>query len=230
MDEAARLAPMLSAPAWVFAHEQTTGRGRRGRLWLSPAENFAATYVFRPPVTPPTAALYSFVAALALHEALREVAGPGVSLALKWPNDVLLNGGKLAGILLESMATGGQIGQLAIGFGVNLAATPPVSALEPGALAPVSLRGETGLSVAPLAFLPHLAGALARLSAQFETFGFAPIRAAWLARAARLGQPITARLGTETLAGRFETINEQGALVLDAPGGKRALAAADIFF
>ncbi len=230
MTEANRLAPMLSAPAWIFAHEQTEGRGRRGRDWRSPAGNFAATYLFRPPVTAPEAALYSFVAALALEQALRSLTGPGVSLALKWPNDVLLNGGKVAGILLESVATGGQIGHLAIGIGVNLAAAPEPSSLEPGAVLPVSLRGETGLVVAPSDFLAPLATAFAEVAAQFETLGFAPIRAAWLARAARLGQTITARTGAETRSGIFETIDATGALILREAAGRRAIAAADIFF
>jgi len=195
-----------------------------------PAGNFAATYVFRPPVTPPTAALYSFVAALALDAALAEVTGPGPVTAIKWPNDVLLNGGKVAGILLESVGTGGKIGHLAIGIGVNLAAAPPAAQLEAGAVAPVSLAGETGLALDPLAFLPPLARAFARYAATFETQGFAPIRQAWLARAARIGQTVTARTGTESSTGTFETIDDTGALILATPAGRRAISAADIFF
>jgi len=195
-----------------------------------PAGNFAATYVFRPPVTPPTAALYSFVAALALDAALAEVTGPGPVTAIKWPNDVLLNGGKVAGILLESVGTGGKISHLAIGIGVNLAAAPPAAQLEAGAVAPVSLAGETGLALDPLAFLPPLARAFARYAATFETQGFAPIRQAWLARAARIGQTVTARTGTESSTGTFETIDDTGALILATPAGRRAISAADIFF
>ena len=195
-----------------------------------PPGNFAATLVFRPPVTPPTAALYSFVAALALEAALAEILGPGPVTAIKWPNDVLLNGGKIAGILLESVGTGGQISHLAIGIGVNLAAAPPASALEPGAVPPVSVLGETGLAIAPLDFLPPLARAFAHYAATFERLGFAPIRAAWLARAARIGQRITARTGTETMTGTFETIDDTGALILATPTARRAISAADIFF
>jgi len=195
-----------------------------------PVGNFAATYVFRPPVTPPTAALYSFVAALALDAALAEVTGPGPVTAIKWPNDVLLNGGKVAGILLESVGTGGKISHLAIGIGVNLAAAPPAAQLEAGAVAPVSLAGETGLALDPLAFLPPLARAFARYAATFETQGFAPIRQAWLARAARIGQTVTARTGTESSTGTFETIDDTGALILATPAGRRAISAADIFF
>jgi len=195
-----------------------------------PEGNFAATLVLRPAVTPATAALYSFVAALALDAALAEVTGPGPVTAIKWPNDVLLNGGKIAGILLESVGTGGQISHLAIGIGVNLAAAPPAAALEPGAVAPVSLLGETGLKIAPLDFLPPLARAFAHYAATFERYGFAPIRAAWLARAARIGQRITARTGTESTTGTFETIDDTGALILVTGSGRRAISAADIFF
>lgn len=195
-----------------------------------PAGNFAATYVFRPAVSPPTAALYSFVAALALDAALGQMAGPHARLAIKWPNDVLLNGGKVAGILLESVGIGGVVSHLAIGIGVNMAEAPPSAALEPGAVTPVSLRGETGLTIDPADFLPPLATAFARYARQFETYGFAPIRQAWLARAARLGERIVARTGQESFEGIFESIDETGALILRTAQGPRAIAAADIFF
>lgn len=231
MTEAARLAPHLTGPAWVFAHCQTAGRGRRGRDWLAPAGNFAATLVFRPAVSPPTAALYSFVAALALHRALAEVTGQGAVLSIKWPNDVLLNGGKVAGILLESVSSGGgAVGHLAVGIGVNLAHAPPASGLEPGAMPAVSVAGETGLAIPPLDFLAPLACAFAQHAATFETQGFAPIRHAWLAHAARIGQTVTARTGTETVTGTFETIDDTGALILTSATGRRAISAADIFF
>lgn len=194
-----------------------------------PAGNFAATCVFRPAVSPPTAALYSFVAALALYDALDSVA-PGADLAIKWPNDVLLAGGKVAGILLESVSSGASVSHLAVGIGVNLAAAPPVTALEPGALRPVSVLGETAQVIAPLDFLPPLACAFARHAKLFERDGFAPIRAAWLARAARIGQRVTARTGTETREGIFETIDETGALILNTGGARQPIAAADIFF
>lgn len=230
MNEAARLAPGLSGPAWIFAHEQTAARGRRGRDWRAPAGNFSATLVLRPKEGLAQAALYSFVAALALEAALAHVAGPHARLSIKWPNDVLLNGGKIAGILLESLALPRGAHALAIGIGVNLAAAPPRDALEPEALPAVSLAGETGLSVAPVEFLPMLAQAFAHYDRQFQDYGFDPIRNAWLARAARLGEEITARTGHETHRGTFETIDATGALILTGPHGRRAISAADIFF
>lgn len=228
--EAARLAPALSQPTWIFAHRQTAARGRRGRGWAMPAGNFAATLVMRPGGAPAEAAQRSFIAALALADALAVVAGPGVTITLKWPNDVLLNGGKIAGILLESAGQGAAVGHLAIGIGVNLAEAPPAAMLEPGAHPPVSLMGETGLRIPPEEFLDPLANAFDRWERQFRTYGFGPIRSAWLARAARIGQPITARTVTETFEGTFETIAEDGALMLMTSQGRRTIPAADVYF
>ncbi len=121
------------------------------------------------------------------------VTGRTDGFALKWPNDVLLNGGKLAGILLESAGSGDELTHFAIGIGVNLIAAPDADEVEPGAVRPVSLLSETGVEVTPEVFLDHLAAAYARYETQFVTYGFAPIRTAWLDRAARLGQVITAR-------------------------------------
>ena len=151
-------------------------------------------------------------------------------LALKWPNDVLLNGGKLAGILLESAGQGGHLAHLAIGIGVNVVAAPEPGALEPGALRPVSLLGEVGAQVAPETLFDHLASAYARREAEFTARGFAPIREAWLARAAKLGQTITARTAARETSGTFETVDASGALVLHTSEGRVAIPAADVYF
>lgn len=230
MAAAARLAASAMGPFWVLARQQTAGRGRRGRDWRDPPGNLAATLSLHPKGGPAEAALFSFVAALALHEALATVAGPAARLAIKWPNDVLLNGGKVAGILLESHGAGQGVDRLLIGFGVNLAQAPDPGTLEPGAVPPVALASETGAQLAPEEFLTYLAAAFARWQALYETFGFAPIRTAWLARAARLGQVVTARTGAESRTGTFETIDEGGAMVLQTAAGRVAIAAADVFF
>ncbi len=228
--EASRLAQHLTQPTWIMARRQTAARGRRGRVWLSPEGNFAATLVMHPAGEPAQAALRSFIAALALADALALVCGPGATLSLKWPNDVLLNGGKVAGILLESVGQGAQVHHLVIGVGVNLIAAPPREAVEAGALPPVSVQGETGLRIAPDELLDYLANAFARWEAQFVVYGFGPIRTAWLARATRLGQPITARTMTETITGTFDSLADDGALVLRTQTGRRAIPAADIYF
>lgn len=229
--EAARIASTLTGPEWILGLRQVKGRGRRGRPWSDPVGNFAATLVLRPTEAPDQVALRSFVASLALYDAFVAVSGRTDALALKWPNDVLLNGGKVAGILLESAgASGGGMNHLSIGIGVNLAAAPDIDNVEPGATRPVSLLSETGASVTPEEFLDVLATAYAHYEAQFTTYGFAPIREAWLARAARLGEVITARTSRDETVGTFETVDTSGNLVLKTPQGLVAIPAADVFF
>ena len=195
-----------------------------------PAGNFAATLILPIAEAPAQAALRTFVAALALREALVAVTGREDAFALKWPNDVLLRGGKVAGILLESVGSGKSVSHLAIGIGVNLAAAPAPETVEPDALRPVSVRESLGQVVEPAAFLTLLAAAYARLEDQFRTYGFDPIRRAWLSHAARLREPIRARTATATHDGTFLDMDAQGQLVLETPKGRVSIPAADIYF
>ncbi len=222
--EAMRRAAELSGPTWILGLRQTAGRGRRGRDWSDPPGNFSATLAVRLPDEPASLALRSFVAALALYDALTDLTRLESPFALKWPNDVLLNGGKLSGILLEGV---GQ-GVLALGIGVNLRSHPPVQ--QGAGFAPVSLRAETGISVLPEEFLNRLAPAYALWEDRLVTYGFEPIRTAFLARVARLGEPLVARTLSDQVHGVFETIDESGALVLNTASGRVAVPAADIFF
>jgi BirA family transcriptional regulator, biotin operon repressor / biotin---[acetyl-CoA-carboxylase] ligase len=224
-----RLAPSLTGPAWFLGLQQTAGRGRRARPWVSPLGNFYATLLLHPTEPPEQVALRSFAAALALRDAFVALTGLPEVLKLKWPNDVLLNGGKVAGILLESSSTA-QGMHLAVGIGVNLIAAPDASIVEAGAVPPVSLLGETGIRVTPEAFLDALAIAFARWEAIFVTQGFAPLRAEWLAHAARLGEVIRARTGDQTREGVFETIDSAGNLLLRMAQGPVAIPAAEVFF
>lgn len=209
-------------PAWILARRQTAARGRRGRAWAMPPGNFAASLALRPDMPPETAALFSFVAAVALHDVLASLTDR--ELLLKWPNDVLLDGGKVAGILLEASGHGSRLDRLVVGIGVNVA-TAPIH-VEEGATPPASLE----LDVAPEAFLDRLAPAFAARETVFRREGFGPIRAAWLARAARLGQPLVARTGRESQSGVFQDVDETGALVLSTARGTRTVTAADVFF
>ena len=192
--------------------------------------NFHGTLVLKPEEPPETVALRSFAAALALRDALVQMTGLPDSFALKWPNDVLCNGGKLAGILLESQGLNGPAPVLCIGIGVNLIAAPDPAQVEAGAVPPVSLLHETGLRVTPEAFLDALVPAYDRCEATFRAEGFAPLREAWLTHAARLGETIRARTGEVTREGVFETIDATGNLILRTPQGRLAIPAAEVFF
>ncbi len=211
-------------PTWILATMQSAARGRRGRPWRMAAGDFAATLILPVPGGPQAMALRSFVAALALHDALTAACGP-LDLTLKWPNDVLLSGGKLAGILLEVLGPG----TLAVGIGVNLVSAPDAAEVEPGALRPAALpEAHASAALAPETLLDRLAPAFARWEAVLSTEGFAAVRAAWLGRAAGLGGPVRARTGGEDLRGRFEGIDAAGHLILATAGGRRHLPAADI--
>jgi BirA family transcriptional regulator, biotin operon repressor / biotin---[acetyl-CoA-carboxylase] ligase len=228
--EGFRRAAGLPGPTWITAAVQTAGRGRRARPWASPPGNLYATLVLKPQEAPEAVALRSFAAALALRDACIALTGLPDSFALKWPNDVLLNGGKLAGILLESAGLGTAAPVLCIGIGVNLIVAPEATAVEAGAVLPTSLWQETGHRVTPEAFLDALVPAYAGWETVLRTQGFAPLRRAWLAHAARLGEPIRARTGAETWDGTFETIDAQGNLILRTATATLAIPAAEVFF
>ena len=228
MAEAARRAATLDRPTWIMAYRQTAARGRRGRTWENPEGNFAATFVYRPGGNPASAALRSFMAANALFEALAMKIDRD-RLSLKWPNDVLLNGGKVAGILLESTGrAGGQVDWLAIGIGVNLVDVP--RDVRHASFPPVSLAGEGGEACDVHEMLSMLASNMATEERIFAELGFGPIRENWLKKAARLGEVITARTAREEITGRFETVDEAGQLVLDTPKGRVTIPAADVYF
>lgn len=211
----------------VWAAEQTAGRGRRGRSWSSPRGNLYLSMVLKPSCPPGTAAQLGFAAAVALGESVAPLLPGADRVRLKWPNDVLVDGAKVSGILLEAIsARAGALDALVLGMGVNLQRRP-----EAGLYRTVSLA-EAGAAVSDPAQL--LESFAARFLAWYETWrreGFAPLRAAWLARAVGLGQPIEVRLDHATLTGRFATIDDAGALALDLPNGRRRLVAAgDVFF
>lgn len=227
MTEAARVAASLTSPTWIMAHSQTAARGRRGRAWIAPVGNLNATLVFKPDATPAQAAQRSFLAANALYNALA-IYVPADQLSLKWPNDVLLNGGKVAGILLESASSGAGVAYLSIGIGVNLSHVP--ENVTDAAFAPISLKAAGGWDVDAADFLTSLASAYADQEDLLATQGFEHIRANWLKHAARLGEVITARTSTAEITGTFDTIDADGNLVLITQAGAQSIPAADVYF
>ena len=214
-------------PHWIMARSQTQARGRQRRSWLSAQGAFAASLVIQPNCPPSMAAQRSFVAACALRRALATYVDPNL-LTQKWPNDVLLQGGKVAGILLESSGSGLNVERLTIGIGVNLGHAP--KDVPNASFAPVSLADVTGQTVPVETFLEVLAADFAAVELKLVKQGFADIRAEWTAHAARLGQVITARTSRETHTGIFEGLDPDGNLLLLTPSGKRVIPAADVYF
>lgn len=222
--EALRLARLGEpGPLWITAREQSAGRGRHGRRWISPPGNLHATLLLTDPSPPAIAPQLAFVAGLAVHDALVDCAAAlKPALALKWPNDVLLGGRKLAGILIESETT--PLVAAAIGIGVNCA-THPLDLPRPA-----TDLASAGAPVAPESLLKALRAAMAvRLEQWNRGEGFALIRAAWLERACGLGQPLRVRLPEGELSGRFEGLDHAGRLLLRCRHGTAAIAAGDVF-
>ena len=219
-EEARRLAQAGEVgPVWIMAERQTAGRGRRGRAWHVPQGNLAATLLLKPKVSQAVTGQLSFAAALAVADMAAHFA-PQAGIAVKWPNDVLADGKKLAGILLE-----GGDGWLAIGIGVNLAGHPE------GTEFPATSLAQLGVAVpSPQEALTVLAARFAHWYDLWMHSGFESLRAAWLARAFGVGAPIRARLPHETHEGVFEGIDADGALLLNEGGQVRAIAAAEVFF
>ena len=210
-----QLAGGADAPFWVVADEQAQGRGRAGRLWHSPKGNLYATLALRPGVSPATATQLSLVAALAAFDAATGLLAADrlAGLRLKWPNDLLLAGGKLAGILIESV-TGSKTGELAvaIGIGINAVSAPSDTGREVASLG-------LGAGGAARAF-EALAGASQTWLARWDRgHGFPAIREAWLARAHAKGEPLNVRLNGTMIGGRFRGVDERGALQLETDAG-----------
>ena len=211
-------------PLWITAERQSAGRGRRGRRWISVAGNLHASLLLTDPGPSEQWPQLSFVAALAVHDAVVEVA-PDIKprLELKWPNDLLLSGNKFAGILIEGQGTEEE-GAVAIGIGINCTAHPA------GAAYPATDLAASGASVSAAVLFAALSMKMPGRLAQWNRGnGFATIRADWLARAAGLGEDIRVVLADRELAGRFEGLDDAGCLVLIAPdGGKTVVAAGDV--
>ncbi|AOH86172.1 biotin--protein ligase [Sphingomonas panacis] len=204
---------------WLRAERQTGGRGRQGRTWVSPPGNLYTSTLVRLRPTDPEAASLALVAAVALEEAVRAHLAAAAVPTLKWPNDLLLDGAKLSGILLERAADA-----VVIGIGVNLAQHP--HDLD---RATTSLAAH-GAIVDPATFQETLADAFARWLGVWRGQGLAPVRTRWLERAHPPGTPLTARLPDgSAIDGLFDGLDIGGALVLRlADGGRRVIHAADI--
>lgn len=212
----------------VWALRQSAGRGRRGRAWASAPGNLYLSTILTPGGPVAAAAQLSFLASLAIAETAAAFLPPSAAVRCKWPNDVLVNGRKVAGILLESEAAAdGTVVWLVLGVGVNLTQGPP-DAEYPA----TTLAAEGAGPVAPAAAGERFLAALAHWLERWQGEGFAPVRTAWLERVAGVGGPVVVRLADRTLRGTFVDLDSDGVLLLDPEDGgpRRRIAAGDVFF
>jgi BirA family biotin operon repressor/biotin-[acetyl-CoA-carboxylase] ligase len=218
-DEALRLArDGASDGTVVVARQQSAGRGRQGRIWVSPPGNLYVSYLFRtsrfPGVATGRVAEIGFVAVLAVADTLDTIIA---GCRLKWPNDVLLAGAKIAGILTEM--TGDAI---VIGIGINVAHSPPDMPY------PVISAASLGGTASADDVLVTLTARLDQRLADWQAHGFGPVREAWLQRGPILGQMLTARVGASSISGGFAGLAEDGALLLTTPDGPRRIVAGEV--
>ncbi len=219
-DEAKRLATAGAAHGLVVtAEEQTGGRGRAGRSWISPFGNLYASIVLRFSGSPARASEIGLVAALAVAKALAAWLSPEAKVSLKWPNDVLIGGEKVAGVLLESSSTGTSIDWIVVGVGLNIAHHPHGSAW------PATSLARSGRTKADRE--PTLAAFLDRFEVLYDRWqqsGFPSIRPDWLALAFGYGALIEIGQGSKRRAGRFIEIDDAGGLVLETADGRQIIA------
>ena len=218
-----------TGPLWITARRQTAGRGRRGRKWESESGNLASTLLLLTRKSPAEAAQLTFAASLAVADLLDCYVPPAL-VTIKWPNDVLLDGRKTSGILIESgPAPSGGL-WLAVGIGVNLNQTPGDTERPATCIAEHLSQG-----VASPPTVDEAAKALAETFGvwldRWTTLGFQPILDAWTARTPGLHGPCTARLTNETLTGTADGVEADGSLRLKLPDGSlRVISAGDVFF
>jgi BirA family biotin operon repressor/biotin-[acetyl-CoA-carboxylase] ligase len=221
-------------PIWFVTPEQTAGRGRRQRAWIAPRGNLASSVLEVMDIQPAIAATLGFVAGLALESALQRLSveanlrrgSDPLKFALKWPNDLVTGGQKLAGILLEAEAVAGNRLAVVVGIGTNVIAAPE------GTPTPATSLAALGVHIGAEELFAALSDAWVEFRGIWDNGrGFAEIRRLWLARAAGLGERIAIQTGSTTIAGIFDTIDEAGCLIVRTTEGKLLpIAAGEVYF
>ena len=227
-DEAKRLSRLgAEEGTLVWADQQTQGHGRFGRTWISPAGNLYFSLLLRPERPPAQAMQLTFAAAVAVADAIGGLLPAAAAVTCKWPNDVLVRGRKIAGILLESSVdAAGMVDSLIVGIGVNVASHPSTETLLYPA---TSLAAQGSPDATPGQVLQRFCPAFLEWYRRWQTSGFEALRGSWLARAEKLQQPVTVRLDSETLDGVFADLDDSGAMVLQQGARRRLVLAGDVF-
>lgn len=203
---------------WIISDEQTQGRGRLGRSWVSKPGNLYATLIL--PCSVPMAVLpqLSFVGALAIHQTASGLV-KDAPITLKWPNDCLLNGSKFSGVLIEAI----EPGLIAMGMGINVSHAPEDLPYKAAALA------DFGCKSSPIEVHAWLDSALQHwLSIWNEGQGFTKIRESWMAACGHLNKMVTVRLPEGEVSGTFTGLAEDGAMLLKVGGTTRKIHAGDV--
>jgi len=222
-------------PLWFVTSEQTAGRGRRNRPWIAPRGNLASSILEVLDLSPAVAATLGFAAGLALETALRKLSieaslrsagSDDLNFSLKWPNDVLAGNQKLAGILLEAEVTSGGHLAVVVGIGTNVVAAPEDTPMPATSLAAL------GIQVGAEELFAALSDGWAEFRGIWDGGrGFGEIRRLWLARAAGLGRAVAIKSGGQTIEGTFDTLDEQGCMIVRTSTGTRVpITAGDVYF
>jgi BirA family biotin operon repressor/biotin-[acetyl-CoA-carboxylase] ligase len=206
-----------TGPLWLRANVQVQGRGRSGRVWVSPRGNLYASLLFAPRCMPGKVYQLSLLAGVAVHDAIGSAGTEPLALRLKWPNDVLIGGAKVAGVLAESIAGRDGAPLAILGIGINLASSPAQSGQAATHLS------AHGIDLDPEATLDVLDASICRWLAVWDRGnGFAAIRAAWLERAGPEGENLAINAGGGRVEGRFAGLDDDGSILL-RDGEGRAL-------
>ena len=222
-------------PMWFVTSEQTAGRGRRNRPWIAPRGNLASSILEAMEISPAVAATLGFAAGLAIQAALqrasveaslRSAASDQLKFSLKWPNDVLAGDKKLVGISLEAEAVTGNRLAVIVGIGTNVVAAPE------GTPTPATSLAALGVQITAEELFAELSDSWAEFRRIWDDGrGFAEIRKLWLERAAGLGQAVAIKSGGGPIEGTFDTIDEQGCMIVRTTGGKLVpVTAGDVYF
>jgi len=208
----------------VLARRQTGGRGSRGRSWQSPEGNLYLSFLLRPDMRVTDAGVWPLLISLAMHDALAPLLPDPARLRLKWPNDVMLDGAKMAGILLDLSGTAdGRIAWIIPGCGINLAVAPDIPGRRTASLASAGIMPPD-----PAAFAVDFLAAVNRRIGQCATDGSSAIQAAWLACAHPVSTALSVAFGGQDVRGTFAGLSPEGHLLLETPDGRRVLPTGDV--
>jgi len=210
----------LSENEIILAHSQTQGRGRQDRNWISPSGNLYFSLVLRPKISAAKISQISFIAITALRNSIAKIAKN--SVLAKWPNDLLIDEKKVAGLLLESKISGENCEFIVLGIGLNIESNPD------NVIFPAGNLKDFGITISIELALQNFLDEFEKLYQNWRDFGFKGIRKLWLENAYKLGEKIAVKLDEEKIAGIFEDLDEDGNLVLKTGEKILKIFAADV--